>query len=55
MIRMPEQLIHLLTDRHTVPVATIGPDGKPNVAGKSVMVMNPDNISLGRTLFHADL
>lgn len=36
---------HLLTESHTVPVATTGRDGKPNVAGKSVMVMK-DKISL---------
>jgi uncharacterized protein len=51
MVRMPEELIHLLTEWHTVPVATIGPDGKPNVAGKSVMVMNPDTIVWGELYF----
>jgi len=48
---MPEELIQLLTEWHTVPVATIGPDGKPNVAGKSVMVMNPETIVWGELYF----
>jgi uncharacterized pyridoxamine 5'-phosphate oxidase family protein len=48
---MPEKLIHLLMEWHTVPVATIGPDGKPNVAGKSVMVMNPETIIWGELYF----
>ncbi|HWS21061.1 MAG TPA: pyridoxamine 5'-phosphate oxidase family protein [Methanoregula sp.] len=51
MVRMPEELIQLLTEWHTVPVATIGPDGKPNVAGKSVMVMNPETIIWGELYF----
>ena len=51
MVTMPEELIHLLTDWHTVPVASIGPDGKPNVAGKSVMVMNPETIVWGELYF----
>ena len=44
---MPEELRQLLMEWHTVPVATCGPDGKPNVAGKSVMVMNPETIVWG--------
>jgi uncharacterized pyridoxamine 5'-phosphate oxidase family protein len=51
MVTMPEELIHLLTELHTVPVATTGQDGKPNVAGKSVMVMNPDTIVWGELYF----
>ncbi|MCK9590572.1 MAG: pyridoxamine 5'-phosphate oxidase family protein [Methanoregula sp.] len=51
MVTMPEELIHLLTELHTVPVATTGPDGKPNVAGKSVMVMNPETIVWGELYF----
>ena len=51
MVRMPEELIHLLTEWHTVPVATIGPEGKPNVAGKSIMVMNPETIIWGELYF----
>jgi len=31
---MPEELVQMLKEWHTVPVATTGPDGKPNVAGK---------------------
>jgi hypothetical protein len=41
---MPEELVQMLKEWHTVPVATTGPDGKPNVAGKSVMVMDPETI-----------
>lgn len=51
MVTMPEELIHLLKKWHTVPVATTGPDGKPNVAGKSVMVMNPETIVWGELYF----
>jgi hypothetical protein len=35
----------------TVPVATVGPDGTPNVAPKSVMVMNPETIVWGELYF----
>jgi uncharacterized pyridoxamine 5'-phosphate oxidase family protein len=51
MVTMPEELIQLLTESHTVPVATTGPDGKPNVAGKSVMVLNPETIVWGELYF----
>jgi predicted pyridoxine 5'-phosphate oxidase superfamily flavin-nucleotide-binding protein len=51
MVTMPEELIHLLTEWHTVPVATTGPEGKPNVAGKSVMVLNPETIVWGELYF----
>jgi hypothetical protein len=44
MVTMPEELIHILRKWNTVPVATIGSDGKTNVAGKSVMVMDPETI-----------
>lgn len=51
MVRMPEELIQLLREWHTVPVATTGPEGKPNVAGKSVMVMNPETLVWGELYF----
>ena len=51
MVTMPEELLHLLTEWHTVPVATTGPDGTPNVAPKSVMVMNPETIVWGELYF----
>ena len=51
MVTMPEDLIHLLTEWHTVPVATAGPDGTPNVAPKSVMVMNPSTLVWGELYF----
>lgn len=51
MVAMPEDLVHLLTEWHTVPVATTGPDGTPNVAPKSVMVMNPETIVWGELYF----
>jgi len=51
LVTIPEELIQLLTEWHTVPVATCGPDGKPNVAGKSVMVMDPETIVWGELYF----
>ena len=51
LVTMPEELIQMLTEWHTVPVATSGPDGKPNIAGKSVMVMNPETIVWGELYF----
>jgi hypothetical protein len=51
MATMPEELILLLTEWHTVPVATIGPEGKHPVAGKSVMVMDPDTKVWGELYF----
>lgn len=51
MVRMPEELITLLKEWHTVPVATVGQDGKPNVAGKSVMVRDHETIVWGELYF----
>jgi predicted pyridoxine 5'-phosphate oxidase superfamily flavin-nucleotide-binding protein len=51
MVTMPEELLHLLTEWHTVPIATVGPDGTPNVTPKSVMVMNPNTIVWGELYF----
>jgi predicted pyridoxine 5'-phosphate oxidase superfamily flavin-nucleotide-binding protein len=51
MVTMPEELIQMLTRLHTVPVATTGPDGMPNVAVKSVMVINPETIVWGELYF----
>jgi predicted pyridoxine 5'-phosphate oxidase superfamily flavin-nucleotide-binding protein len=51
MVTMPEDLVNLLTEWHTVPVATVDPDGTPNVAPKSVMVMNPSTIVWGELYF----
>lgn len=51
MVSMPEELIDMLREWHTVPVATTGPDKKPNVAGKSVMVMDPETIVWGELYF----
>jgi hypothetical protein len=41
---MPEELVQMLTECHTVPVTTTGKGGKPNVAIKSVMVTDPQTI-----------
>lgn len=30
MVKMPKELINLLKEWHTIPVATVGKDGKPN-------------------------
>ena len=51
MVTMPEELIQLLREWHTVPVATVGPDGKPNSVVKSVMVLNPETIIWGELYF----
>ena len=51
MVKMPEELINLLTESHTVAVGTTGQDGKPNVAGKSVMVKDPETIVWGELYF----
>lgn len=51
MIKMPEELIQLLNEWHTIPVATVGEDGKPNVAGKSVMVMDRETLIWGELYF----
>jgi predicted pyridoxine 5'-phosphate oxidase superfamily flavin-nucleotide-binding protein len=51
MVTMPKKLITLLREWHTIPVATIGSDGKPNVAGKSVMVRDPETIVWGELYF----
>ncbi len=44
-------IANLLREWHTVPVATVGKDGKPNVAGKSVMVRDDGTIVWGELYF----
>ncbi|MDH5754422.1 MAG: pyridoxamine 5'-phosphate oxidase family protein [Candidatus Bathyarchaeota archaeon] len=51
MVKMPKELINLLKEWHTIPVATVGKDGKPNVAGKSVMVRDNETIIWGELYF----
>jgi predicted pyridoxine 5'-phosphate oxidase superfamily flavin-nucleotide-binding protein len=51
MAKMPEDLIQLLHKWHTVPVATVGEDGTPNVAGKSVMVRDRETLIWGELYF----
>jgi predicted pyridoxine 5'-phosphate oxidase superfamily flavin-nucleotide-binding protein len=51
MVMMSDTLIALLNEWHSVPVATIGADGMPNVAAKSVMVQDPETIVWGELYF----
>ena len=51
MVRMPEDLVQLLKEWHTIPVATVGKDGKPNVAAKSVMVRVSETLIWGELYF----
>lgn len=51
MAAMPGDLIALLMEWHSVPVATTGADGTPNVAAKSVMVRDPETIVWGELYF----
>ncbi len=44
MANMSKELINLLREWHTVPVATVGKDGKPNVAGKNIMFRDDETI-----------
>ncbi len=47
MVMMPDNLIALLRDWHSVPVATTGSGGMPNVAAKSITVRDPETIVWG--------
>ena len=47
MAPMPDDLIALLREWHSVPVATCGVDGAPNVAAKSVVVRDPETLVWG--------
>lgn len=51
MVAMPDTLVALLRDWHSVPVATTGADGMPNVAAKSVTVRDPETIVWGELYF----
>jgi hypothetical protein len=51
MAAIPEDLIALLSEWHSVPVATIGADGTPNVAARSARVRDPDTIVWGELHF----
>ncbi len=51
MATMPDDLIALLREWHSVPVATTGADGMPNVAAKSVMVRDSRTIVWGELYF----
>lgn len=48
---MPEDLIALVREWHSVPVATAAPDGTPNVAAKSVVVRDPRTLVWGELYF----
>lgn len=47
MVMMSDSLIALLRDWHSVPVATVGADGMPNVAAKSITVRDPETVVWG--------
>ena len=47
MTAKPDDLIALLKEWHSVPVATNGADGTPKVAAGSVMARNPETIVRG--------
>jgi uncharacterized pyridoxamine 5'-phosphate oxidase family protein len=51
MVKMGKELINLLRDWHSVPVATVGEDGKPNVAAKSVIVRGDEKLVWGELYF----
>ncbi|MDK2916976.1 MAG: uncharacterized protein PWR25_1533 [Euryarchaeota archaeon] len=51
MVAMPDDLVALLRRWHTVPVATTGADGMPNVAAKSITVRDPETIVWGELYF----
>ena len=51
MAAMPDDLIALLKEWHSVPVGTTGADGTPYVAAKSVMVGHPETIVRGELYF----
>ncbi len=51
MVTMPEELVDMIREWHTVPVATAGLDGKPNIAAKSVTVRDPETIVWGELYF----
>jgi len=51
MVTMPDSLIALLNEWHTVPVATTGADGMPNVAARSITVRDPETIVWGELYF----
>jgi predicted pyridoxine 5'-phosphate oxidase superfamily flavin-nucleotide-binding protein len=51
MVAMPEELMDMIRQWHTVPVATAGRDGKPNVAPKSVTVQDPETLVWGELYF----
>ncbi|MDI6875458.1 MAG: pyridoxamine 5'-phosphate oxidase family protein [Methanomicrobiales archaeon] len=38
MVRRPEELVEMPEERHTVPIATAGEAGQPNVTPKYCMV-----------------
>ena len=51
MAMMPDNLIALLKEWHSVPVATPGADGMPNVAAKSVALRGSETIVWGELYF----
>lgn len=51
MVIMPDNLVLLLKKWHSVPVATTGTDGMPNVAAKSITVRDPETIIWGELYF----
>jgi predicted pyridoxine 5'-phosphate oxidase superfamily flavin-nucleotide-binding protein len=51
MVKMPDNLVQLFKEWHTIPVATVGRDGKPNVAAKSVMIQDSETLIWGELYF----
>ena len=51
MATMPDDLVELLGEWRSVPVATTGVDGTPNVAAKSVTVRDAETIVWGELYF----
>jgi predicted pyridoxine 5'-phosphate oxidase superfamily flavin-nucleotide-binding protein len=51
MVKMPDTLVQLFKEWHTIPVATVGRDGKPNVAAKSVMIQDSETLIWGELYF----
>ena len=51
MAKMPTELANMLMEWHTVPMATVGEDGRPNVSPKSTMVRDDETLLFTELFF----
>ena len=45
MVKMPEELLKMIKEKHIAALATVGPDGKPNVSPKGFTYVDEETLA----------